>query len=130
MSLSRAISVRPERTATVSAAIAAMLALVLVLTSRPSPAGDRVASPQGTPGPRPPKLVVFLVVDQMRADYVDRFRGDWTQGFRRLLDQGAWFSRAAYPYLSTVTCAGHATVSTGAFPRTHGIAQNTWYDRA
>lgn len=76
-----------------------------------------------------PRLIVLLVVDQMRADYVDRFRGDWTGGLQRLLTQGAHFSNAAYPYLGTHTCAGHATVATGALPSVHGIFQNTWYDR-
>jgi predicted AlkP superfamily pyrophosphatase or phosphodiesterase len=76
-----------------------------------------------------PRLVVVLVVDQMRADYVERFRGDWTNGLGRLVTQGAWFSNAAFPYLLTFTCAGHATVSTGAYPRLHGVFQNTWYDR-
>ena len=47
--------------------------------------------------------------------------GTWTDG--------AWFSNAAYPYLGTYTCPGHATVSTGAFPHLHGIMQNTWWDR-
>lgn len=77
----------------------------------------------------PPKLAVLIVVDQMRADYVDRFRGDWNGGLKRLLTEGAWFSNVAYPYLSTVTCPGHATISTGAFPPDHGIFQNIWYDR-
>ena len=74
--------------------------------------------------------MVVLVVDQMRADYVDRFRGDWTAGLQRLFTDGAWFSNAAYPYLGTYTCPGHATVSTGALPHLHGIMQNTWWDRA
>jgi predicted AlkP superfamily pyrophosphatase or phosphodiesterase len=77
----------------------------------------------------PPKLAVIVVVDQMRADYVDRFQRDWTGGFKRLLDRGAWLRRVAYPYLETVTCAGHATIVTGAFPHTHGIFQNAWWDR-
>ena len=75
------------------------------------------------------KLAVIVVVDQMRADYVDRFRGDWTGGLKRMVSDGAWFSNAAYPYLTTVTCAGHATVATGAYPRTHGVIQNAWWDR-
>lgn len=77
-----------------------------------------------------PPLVVLLVVDQMRADYVDRFRSDWTGGLARLLTDGAHFTNAAYPYLGTYTCAGHATISTGAFPEVHGVFQNTWFDRA
>lgn len=76
-----------------------------------------------------PKLVVILVVDQMRADYIDRFQGNWSSGLKRMVDEGAWFTRANYPYLNTVTCAGHATVSTGAYPHTHGILGNTWFDR-
>jgi predicted AlkP superfamily pyrophosphatase or phosphodiesterase len=77
----------------------------------------------------PPKLAVILVVDQMRADYVDRFQGGWTGGLKRMVAEGAWFSEAAYPYLTTVTCAGHATIATGSFPHTHGIFQNNWWDR-
>src|SRR5262245_44215427 len=76
-----------------------------------------------------PKLVVLLVVDQMRADYVDRFKDEWTAGLKRLVTDGAWYSRAAYPYLTTVTCAGHATIGSGAFPHSHGVFQNVWFDR-
>jgi len=77
----------------------------------------------------PPKLAVLIVVDQMRADYVDHFQADWTAGLKRLVTKGAWFTRAAYPYLDTVTCAGHATIGTGAYPMTHGVFQNAWIDR-
>jgi predicted AlkP superfamily pyrophosphatase or phosphodiesterase len=77
----------------------------------------------------PPKLAVIIVVDQMRADFVDRFNGEWTGGLKRMVTQGAWFQQAAYPYLTTVTCAGHATVATGSFPHTHGVFQNAWWDR-
>lgn len=83
----------------------------------------------GSAAPDAPKLAVILVVDQMRADYIDRFKEEWTGGLKRLVDRGAWFRRAAYPYLTTVTCAGHATVATGVFPRTHGVMQNAWWDR-
>ena len=65
----------------------------------------------------------------MRADYVDRFNGEWTGGLKRMVTQGAWFQQAAYPYLTTVTCAGHATIATGSFPHTHGVFQNAWWDR-
>ena len=78
----------------------------------------------------PPALAVIIVVDQMRADYVDDFKADWTGGLKRMVNDGAWFTRAAYPYLTTVTCAGHATVGTGAFPHRHGVFQNAWWDRA
>ena len=77
-----------------------------------------------------PKLVVLLVVDQMRADYLDRFQHHWTSGLKRLIDEGAWFRQAAYPYFQTNTCVGHATIATGSLPETHGIIGNNWYDRA
>src|SRR5262245_56862307 len=87
-------------------------------------------SPAPWAAPVRPRLVVFLTVDQFRGDYVERYGGQWTAGLRRLFEQGAYFSRAAYPYLNTVTCAGHATIATGTFPNVHGIMQNTWFDRA
>jgi predicted AlkP superfamily pyrophosphatase or phosphodiesterase len=77
----------------------------------------------------PPKLVVILVVDQMRADYLQRFAHHWRGGFRTLLNEGAVFDRAAYPFMNTVTCAGHATISTGTQPRTHGMVLNAWWHR-
>ena len=76
-----------------------------------------------------PKLVVLLVVDQMRGDYVDKFRGQWSGGFKRLLTEGAWFRSAAYPYAATETCVGHSTISTGSFPASHGMVANAWWDR-
>jgi len=82
----------------------------------------------GQPGAAP-RLAVLIVVDQMRADYISRFERDWSGGLKRLVKEGAWFRRAAYPYLQTVTCAGHATISTGAFPHVHGIPSNQWWDR-
>ena len=85
---------------------------------------------QQNPRAQRPKLVVVIVVDQMRADYVARFHDEWHGGLRRLVDKGAWFRSAAYPYSGTETCPGHATISTGVFPATHGIISNTWWDRA
>ncbi len=84
---------------------------------------------EGARAPTRPKLVVLLVVDQFRADYVDRFRGQWHAGLKRLLDEGAWFRNAAYPFANTETCVGHSTISTGAFPATHGMVSNEWWDR-
>ena len=84
--------------------------------------------PKAAPTPAP-RLAVIIVVDQMRADYVDTFQKDWTGGLKRLVKEGAWFRQAAYPYLTTVTCAGHATVATGAFPHRHGVFQNGWWSR-
>jgi predicted AlkP superfamily pyrophosphatase or phosphodiesterase len=76
-----------------------------------------------------PKLVVVLVVDQMRGDYVDKFQHQWTGGLKRLVNEGAWFHEAAYPYGATETCVGHSTISTGAFPASHGMIGNEWWDR-
>jgi len=76
-----------------------------------------------------PKLVVMLVVDQMRGDYVDKFLGQWSGGLKRVVEEGAWFRDAAYPYAATETCVGHSTISTGALPATHGMIANSWWDR-
>jgi hypothetical protein len=96
-------------------------------------AGTLVALSAAQPGPAEPgqpHLVVLLVVDQMRADYVPAFQADWTRGLRRLVDEGAWFTNAAYPYAQTLTCPGHATIATGTFPSQHGIVGNTWLERS
>jgi hypothetical protein len=65
----------------------------------------------------------------MRFDYFDRSSKGWTAGLKRLATEGALFERAFYPYLNTVTCAGHATIGTGALPYAHGIIMNEWYQR-
>jgi predicted AlkP superfamily pyrophosphatase or phosphodiesterase len=80
--------------------------------------------------PAAPRLLVVLVVDQMRADYLTTFEGRWKAGFRTLLTRGAQFVNAEYPYWSTITCAGHASIGTGTLPRTHGMVLNRWWDRA
>jgi hypothetical protein len=77
-----------------------------------------------------PKLVVFLVADQMRGDYPVRYAGLLEHGLKRLTTGGAWFRNAAYPYLNTVTCVGHSTIGTGTLPYKHGMIANAWYDRA
>jgi predicted AlkP superfamily pyrophosphatase or phosphodiesterase len=77
----------------------------------------------------PPRLIVILVVDQMRADYLDWYGANFTAGFARLVRNGAVFRNAAYPYLNTITCAGHSTIGTGTFPYRHGMILNNWFDR-
>ena len=76
----------------------------------------------------PPKLVVILVVDQMRVDYLQWYAANYSAGLARLLRDGAWFTEGAYPYLNTITCAGHATIGTGSFPYRHGMILNNWFD--
>ena len=73
---------------------------------------------------------MILVVDQFRGDYVDKYGHQWRHGLRRLFDEGAYYTEAAYRYASTTTCAGHATIGTGATPQTHGMIPNAWHDRA
>lgn len=100
------------------------LAIALVLLGSVSVPARQAASTGA-----PPRLVVFLVMDQFTVDYVELYSRMWTRGLRRLLDEGAFFSQAAYPYGGTVTCAGHSTIGTGAFPQRHGMVANSWYDR-
>src|SRR5580658_3842438 len=106
--------------------------LVLGLGTATGLAPRAVAQAQKAVAMKPatrPKLVVMLVVDQMRGDYVDKFQGQWTGGLKRLVEEGAWFRDAAYPYAATETCVGHSTISTGAFPVTHGMVANAWWHR-
>jgi len=107
---------------------ALLLALVGALTPPARAQHARPAARSVEPSAKP-RLVVLLVVDQMRADYVDKFRFQWTGGLKRLVEEGAWFRNAAYPYAATETCVGHATISTGALPATHGMISNEWWDR-
>ncbi|HYL85605.1 MAG TPA: alkaline phosphatase family protein [Candidatus Angelobacter sp.] len=108
-----------------------ILALLLGLCFSGLPFSRAQQAPPATPAKASakPKLVVLLVVDQMRGDYVDKFRFQWTGGLKRLVTEGAWFRDAAYPYAATETCVGHATISTGAFPASHGMVANAWWDR-
>ncbi len=107
----------------------AALGIVLLAAAAVCGQTQNKTTPKAQAPPRRPKLVVMLVVDQMRADYVEKFRAEWSSGLKRLLEEGAWFRAAAYPYASTETCVGHATISTGAFPSSHGMISNSWWDR-
>ena len=76
-----------------------------------------------------PKLVIILVVDQFRADYLDRYRSDLKgRGFRLFLEHGAYFEDCYYDYANTKTAPGHATLGTGAYTDGHGISSNEWWD--
>lgn len=105
-----------------------LLGLITAFASMTRIQGAPLAAKTGI-APTKPKLVVIIVVDQMRADYIDKFRFQWTGGLKRLISEGAWFHDATLPYAATTTCAGHATISTGAFPLTHGLISNGWWDR-
>jgi len=105
--------------------VAALLAAVLLA----SIVAAAQTAPPAAPSLEKPKLVVFISVDQMRGDYIDRFRHQWSKGLRRLVDDGAWFRQADYPYYNTVTCSGHASMSTGTVPAVHGMVLNQWWER-
>jgi predicted AlkP superfamily pyrophosphatase or phosphodiesterase len=94
----------------------AVLGLVL-LAAFPLPAAEK------------PSLVIVISVDQMRADYLERFR-PWfgARGFNRFLKEGAVFTRAAQRHAVTFTAPGHASIGSGLDPRDHGIIGNRWFD--
>ena len=94
------------------------VAAAAILVAQPLPSDQRT-----------PKLLVLLVVDQFRADYIEKFHQQWTRGLRRLVEDGAWFRIAEYPYYNTVTCPGHSSISTGTIPSVHGVILNGWWDR-
>jgi hypothetical protein len=102
--------------------------------------GVATLNPTGSPhgsitlmaAPKPlVKLVVLVVFDQMRGDFLEKWRGEFGEhGFKRLQNDGAWFVDSHYPYATTTTGPGHAAMMTGAPPARTGIINNEWYDRA
>ena len=83
----------------------------------------------GAAPPPKPKLVLAIVIDQFRYDYLLRFRGDYNAGFVRMLERGANYTDAHYIHSMTVTAVGHSTFLSGATPSISGIISNEWYDR-
>ncbi len=76
-----------------------------------------------------PKLIVIIVIDQFRGDYLERYRDQFGEGgFRLFLDRGAYFTDCNYDYANTRTAPGHATLLTGAYSNGHGIIANEWWD--
>jgi len=77
-----------------------------------------------------PKLVVGIVVDQMKMEYLYRFSNDLSDnGFKRLMNNGYVFQNVQYNYMPTYTGPGHASIYTGTTPATHGIVGNEWFSR-
>jgi hypothetical protein len=75
------------------------------------------------------KLAVLVVFDQMRGDYPEKWKPLFgTDGFARLQTEGAWFTRCYYPYGTTTTGPGHASILSGTCPDHHGIVNNNWYE--
>ncbi len=77
-----------------------------------------------------PKLIVGIVVDQMRYDYIYRFWDDFSNdGFKKLINEGHFFRNCQFGYVPTYTGPGHASIYTGTTPSVHGIVANDWYDK-
>ena len=77
----------------------------------------------------PPALVVYVVIDQLRADLVERYDSLFTGGLRRVLDDGMRFTQVTHDHANTETAVGHAVLSTGAHPSRNGIVANQWLER-
>jgi predicted AlkP superfamily pyrophosphatase or phosphodiesterase len=78
--------------------------------------------------PEKPKLVIGIVVEQLRYDQIEKIRSRLCEnGIRRLLNEGTYFQNASYEYQLTQTAPGYATISTGAEPSFHGITSDEWY---
>jgi len=110
-----------------------IVVFLLALTLFPQSSGaQRQASRSGTAraATTKPKLVLVIVVDQFRYDYLERF-GDLfgAGGFRRLMNEGALFTNANYDYVPTFTACGHAAIFSGSVPSLNGIVGNAWFDR-
>lgn len=120
---------RASKVVTIVWSLVLLAVLPMVAQESPAPTVHKITTQDVGRDSGKPKLVVILVVDQMRGDYIDKFQQQWTGGLKRLLNEGAWFHEAAYPYGATETCVGHSTISTGAFPSSHGMVANEWWDR-
>jgi hypothetical protein len=119
-----------------SYALCLILALANILSTSTAAAQQRRGAPKALPAAAKPvrlpvRLVVGIVIDQFRYDYLTRFQDQFGEGgFKRLLDGGAVFTNANYIHTPTYTACGHATFMSGATPSMNGIIGNEWYDRA
>ncbi len=78
-----------------------------------------------------PRLIIGIVIEQMRSDYIARFWDKFGEGgFKRLIHEGTYCRNASYDYFFTQTSPGYATIYTGTMPAYHGIVADEWYDRA
>jgi len=103
----------------------ALLLLVLMVGCQagPAPSGRASAS-------KPPKLVVPILIDGLGMHQVAKHASQYGEGgFKRLLEEGAWYADARYGHSTTITAVGHGTWLTGAYPYRHGMISNDWYDR-
>lgn len=76
-----------------------------------------------------PKLVIFISIDQMKAEYLEWYRAEFTGGFKRMLAEGTQFTNADLNYAPSETGPGHAALGSGSYPMHSGITSNDWLDR-
>jgi len=78
--------------------------------------------------PDKPKLVIGIVVEELKYDQLEKFRDRLGEnGIKRLINEGTYFKNASYEYMLTQSAPGHATIATGAEPSYHGITSDEWY---
>ncbi len=118
---------RLRRSARLAGKAACVASLVLAAACAGG-AGPAAPAAGGTPPQEqdPPALIVFLVVDQLRGDLLQRYSGVFTGGFARLLKEGRVYSNALHDHAVTETSPGHAALSTGAQPARAGVPANGW----
>ena len=109
--------------------IGSLLALLLILPAIAQKTPLTTTRPVA--GVARPKLVIGIVIDQMRWDYLYRYNGLFkaTGGFKRFLNEGFTCENTFIPYTPTVTAAGHSCIFTGSVPSIHGIMGNDWFDK-
>lgn len=112
-----------------AALVAAVVATTFLFLPHCSPERDTEPAPVSELLSSRPRLMVLIVIDQARADYITRFRPVFRAGLDRLLEEGVYFTNANHDHANTVTGVGHATLATGSHPRRSGIVGNYWYDR-
>ncbi len=102
--------------------VIALTCLLSLLASLPAPAFASAYNAH-------PKLIVVIVIDQFRGDYLERYRDQFGDGgFRLFLDHGAYFPDCNYNYANTRTAPGHSTLFTGAYSNGHGLFANEYWD--
>ncbi|MDR2886533.1 MAG: alkaline phosphatase family protein [Bacteroidales bacterium] len=95
----------------------------IMITSLPLLQGQGAYLP-----PEKPRLVIGIVVEQLRYDHVEKFRDRFGEnGIRKLINEGASFKNAYFEYMLTQSAPGHATIATGTEPAYHGIPSENWY---
>ncbi|WP_445737755.1 alkaline phosphatase PafA [Mariniflexile sp.] len=94
------------------------------------PAQNKIVSTKSADSNSKPRLVVGIVIDQMRYDYLTRFYNKYGEGgFKRMMNEGFNCKNNHYNYVPTYTGPGHASIYTGTTPKYHGIIANDWYDK-